>query len=133
MSENTCPNCSFPSRPANKFCTQCGTNLADAPDTEHFLYVLTDDDNEIVIPIKIGRHTIGRNSTNDIEIDDELISSYHAVIVVKKDSTSIEDLESRNGVYINGVKIEELTKLKKGDLIKLGTTILRYDLNQATE
>ena len=130
MSQNICPNCNHENRKDNKFCTQCGTKLHASNSSDPSLHILTKDQSKIVIPIKAGRSTIGRNIANTIVIDDELISSYHAVVIYSNNTVWVEDLESRNGIFLNGIKIEERTELHDGCIIKLGSTMLRY---QATE
>ena len=68
--------------------------------------------------------TIGRDSTNSIVIDDNMVSRYHAVIHKIKDSYFIKDLESTNGTSVNGIPVprEKYIKLKPGDNIHIGRT-----------
>ncbi len=129
MAENICPNCKFINRLPNKFCTQCGFKLVKSSTVEPYLEILTKDKSKIVFRIKEGRSTIGRNINNTIVIDDTMISNYHAVIVNENSEISIEDLESRNGIFLNGLKIENGAKLNDGCIIKLGSTMLRFHSN----
>ncbi|WP_315119017.1 FHA domain-containing protein [uncultured Clostridium sp.] len=78
-----------------------------------------------VIPIK-SEITIGRKEGNTFILDDPYISSFHARVYIKNDDYIIEDLDSTNGILINGVRIEERTRLKTGDIIKIGNTILKF-------
>jgi len=126
MSENICPNCNFKNRIPNKFCTHCGSKLIRSIMAEPCLEILTKDKSKIVFRIKEGRSTIGRNITNTIVIDDKMISNYHAVIVNENDEIKIEDLESRNGIFLNGLRIDNSAKLNDGCIIKLGSTMLRF-------
>lgn len=96
---------------------------------EPYLEILTKDKSKIVFRIKEGRSTIGRNINNTIVIDDNMISNYHAVIVNENGEISIEDLESRNGIFLNGQRIENRAKLNDGCIIKLGSTMLRFHSN----
>ena len=129
MAENICPNCNYKNRLPNKYCTQCGSKLVNASGAEPSLEILTKDKSKIVFRIKEGRSTIGRNINNTIVIDDKMISNYHAVIVNENDEISIEDLESRNGIFLNGLRIENSVKLNDGCIIKLGSTMLRFHSN----
>jgi hypothetical protein len=69
----------------------------------------------------IGRHTDGAGRL----AEDQELSRSHARI--KRDSSglySIEDLESTNGTFVNGVRISGLQTLSAGDTIQLGATTL---------
>lgn len=57
--------------------------------------------------------TVGRSHNNDIVIDDSYVSKTHCQIVKDDDGRfSIIDTNSRNGVYINGVKVHGNVYLK---------------------
>ncbi len=71
-------------------------------------------------PIEIGDFlTLGRETTNQIEISDPFVSSRHARIEKKEDGYFLRDLKSRNGTYLNGNQISEVY-LNPGDRIRLG-------------
>jgi pSer/pThr/pTyr-binding forkhead associated (FHA) protein len=42
----------------------------------------------------------------------------------------IKDLNSKNGVFINGIKIEQEAPLMRGALIKIGSTFFRFELGR---
>lgn len=130
MAKNVCPNCDHSNRLPNKFCTQCGFKLSKSNTIEPSLEILTKDKSKVVFRIVSGRSTIGRNITNTIVIEDKLISNYHAVIINENDESWIEDLESRNGVFLNGLKIDKKAMLNDGCIIKIGSTMLRYHSNE---
>lgn len=66
--------------------------------------------------------TIGRKEGNLI-IDDKLISRRHAVIREIDGALVVEDLESANGTFVNGVEVK-LHQLAPGDRVALGGTVL---------
>lgn len=71
-----------------------------------------------------GAETVlGRSPKCDITLPNENISKKHAKIVIEKNQMVLADLNSTNGSYVNGVKIE-VTILKSGDKISLFDTIL---------
>ena len=77
---------------------------------------------------------IGRDrNKNDIYIIDESVSSTHAqVFIDSKIDLYIVDLSSKNGVYVNGNKINESTILENNDKISLGNfSFTKEDLLEA--
>jgi hypothetical protein len=56
--------------------------------------------------------TIGRSDKNDVVISDYVISKFHAVLMFYKDMYFIEDLNSTNGIQVNGVKINPNEKVQ---------------------
>ena len=74
-----------------------------------------------------GRNTIGKSSSSDITIDDNEVSSDHALILCKKNKFMLNDKLSSNGTFLNGEDIEQKVKdLKDGDEIKVGHTTLLF-------
>jgi len=71
------------------------------------------------------RMTIGRKPHNDIVIDNLAVSSEHAAIVTILNDSFLEDLDSTNGVVVNGVAIKKHF-LQNNDLIEIGKYKLRY-------
>ncbi|MGI9194992.1 MAG: FHA domain-containing protein [Candidatus Nanopelagicus sp.] len=61
---------------------------------------------------------VGRDTTNEIQLDDITVSRSHAIIT-KKDGYHIKDLGSLNGTYINAVAVRD-TKINAGDEIQIG-------------
>src|SRR5579859_4048062 len=64
---------------------------------------------------------VGRSAGCQLSLDDPLVSRRHAVLVVSKDGVMIEDLQSRNGVTVNGQRIVGKTALGAGDTIGIGS------------
>ncbi len=64
---------------------------------------------------------LGRAPSSDIVIDDDLVSKQHAAIYFKNGEFVIDDLNSKNGTFLNGELIER-AKLSDGDVIRLGET-----------
>jgi two-component system, cell cycle response regulator len=64
---------------------------------------------------------IGRDPTADVVLDDAHVSRFHAEIEIKgPEEIWLRDLKSTNGIFINGVKVEE-RELRDGDKILVGT------------
>ncbi|MDO6462148.1 FHA domain-containing protein [Granulosicoccaceae sp. 1_MG-2023] len=75
--------------------------------------------------------TIGRRSTNDIQIQNLAVSGRHARIKVALDDAFLEDLGSTNGTYVNGRLIKKQA-LNDGDEIIIGKYKLVYYATPAT-
>ena len=61
---------------------------------------------------------IGRDTSNQIQLDDITVSRSHAMIS-KKDGYYIRDLGSLNGTYLNAVAVRD-SKINAGDEIQIG-------------
>jgi hypothetical protein len=73
-----------------------------------------------------GITLIGRSLDCHVTIEDPLVSRQHARVVIEDDRARVEDIESRNGVKVNGVPIKEPTPLKDGDRLRIGTQDLVF-------
>ncbi len=62
---------------------------------------------------------IGRAPDNDIIIDHKSVSRYHAMLTIQQDQIVLEDLKSRNGIYVNGNQAKRM-ELKDNDEIRIG-------------
>jgi pSer/pThr/pTyr-binding forkhead associated (FHA) protein len=69
--------------------------------------------------------TIGRSSSNDIPVDNLAVSRHHAQIIKEGDHYLVEDLDSNNGTYLNGDRIQN-HPLKDGDNIQIGKHVLQF-------
>jgi pSer/pThr/pTyr-binding forkhead associated (FHA) protein len=74
---------------------------------------------------------IGKGSHNDIILPDPSVSSTHAKIAVKDNKFTLSDLGSRNGTYLNDVRISEPLELHHGDRIKMGHCLLTFRIEGA--
>jgi hypothetical protein len=68
---------------------------------------------------------IGRKADNDIVIDNLAISAEHAIIKTILHDSFLEDLDSTNGVSVNGVPVKQY-HLKNNDVIEIGKFRLKY-------
>lgn len=74
--------------------------------------------------------TLGRSPDADIVILDEKASRLHCGIRLWDGDFYIKDLKSKNGTYVNGVRIE-MTKLNPGDQIRIGSSLITFDSDPA--
>jgi ABC transport system ATP-binding/permease protein len=68
---------------------------------------------------------IGRTPENDIVLNHKSISRHHAKVIRDGDKYIVVDLESANGVRVNGSEFERV-ELKSGDTLELGHVRLRF-------
>jgi predicted component of type VI protein secretion system len=74
--------------------------------------------------------TIGREPSNDIIVENLLVSGYHARIDPAGKEYVLTDLQSKNGTFLNGERVTS-TKLKNGDQILIGKHTLVFTLDPA--
>ncbi|HJT16440.1 MAG TPA: FHA domain-containing protein, partial [Thermoanaerobaculia bacterium] len=72
------------------------------------------------LPLHEGVNILGRDASNDVQIDDSPVSRKHASIEIRGDHATIEDLDSKNGTFVDGAKIAAPTPLEEGQAIVLG-------------
>ncbi len=93
------------------------------------LVQFTENGAGIKLPINKQRITIGRDVSNDISLDDELVSKEHAVleVMINEDVVEylIQDLNSTNHTFVNDAPVN-LHKLKDGDMIRIGMNDFRF-------
>lgn len=70
---------------------------------------------------------IGRSSSNDVNIDDKLVSRAHCQIIQDDNGEfTIIDANSLNGTFINGTKRHGQVKLNPNDIVRIGNTTLPW-------
>jgi len=81
----------------------------------------------------LGRKTsIGRTPDNDLQLDAKFISRHHAVILVGPAGAVIEDLNSTNGVQVNGRRVTRQT-LRDGDQVAIGRVHYRFVVRKGAD
>ncbi len=76
-------------------------------------------------PITAETMILGRTGENDLKVDHHSISRNHAKVVIKDGKVRMVDLQSKNGIRVNGEFWEE-SSLKSGDIIELGKVQFRF-------
>jgi hypothetical protein len=71
-------------------------------------------------PIGEGRFIIGRSETCQLVLEDPMASRNHAALMQRDGELWLEDLESRNGVFVNDEKVEGRRAVTHGDKIRIG-------------
>jgi pSer/pThr/pTyr-binding forkhead associated (FHA) protein len=86
----------------------------------HKLIIEDDEGKTTVVPVSRGEISIGRMEGNTIRLMERNVSRRHARLLRENGSIFIEDLNSFNGVKINGERIDKRIELKEGDLVEIG-------------
>jgi FHA domain len=73
-------------------------------------------------------NSFGRSPTNNVHIDDTFASGDHAIVALRNGRWWLEDRQSTNGTLLNGVPIDQPVIITDGDIISIGQTHYRLDL-----
>lgn len=68
--------------------------------------------------------TLGRKEENQVVLHDPNISRFHARVFFNQE-WRIEDLNSTNGVFVNGKRVKD-SPLQTGDQIRMGSTLMKF-------
>lgn len=88
--------------------------------------LLSIGDQRLKYPLYKNSMTIGRGPENDIQVANEFMSRVHARILSDKNGSSIEDLNSRNGLIVNSKKIKCAHQLHNGDMVSIGKLQFKF-------
>ena len=122
-----CTQCGRPSPAEGRYCTACGARLVAGGRATARLSRLGARAGEEYLVGEMER-TIGRDPDSDIAIPDEEMSALHARLVRRSDGFWIEDLGSTNGTFVNGERVAGAARVRSNDLLKLGQTLLRVEM-----
>lgn len=70
--------------------------------------------------------SIGKSKSNDIVLGEPSVSRFHAVIAKKRRDWTVTDTFSKNGVKVNGEKIEGKGVIEDGDIIEIGASSFEF-------
>jgi hypothetical protein len=70
--------------------------------------------------LRAPRIVVGRSPHCRVVLDDRRVSHQHAAILVTQHDVMLEDLDSVNGTWLNGVRLTEAEALRDRDLIVVG-------------
>jgi hypothetical protein len=143
-----CPTCGHLNPNGVNFCSSCGAALVtSAPDTSVSVHPIEesgdgiDDDAGVGLlelprgvallvirkgidrgarfALEAGVTRVGRDPDSEIFLDDITVSRRHAELVTNDKVTTVRDVGSLNGTYVNRERIEE-TALASGDELQIG-------------
>lgn len=80
--------------------------------------VLTIEDRQVAVTR--GETILGRDASCDVLLLEKSVSRRHAALVLNGGSAVLRDLGSRNGTWVNGLRLASGRRLRPGDRIRLG-------------
>jgi hypothetical protein len=125
------------SDPSSKHDDSSGTLVFDKPvygetslrhvQLDASLTVIEGSDTGLAVDIGAKRANLGRRDSNELPLSDVNISRLHAYIVFEHGSHVVYDAKSLNGTYVNQHRVSR-KQLHSGDRIKLGNTVILYEV-----
>lgn len=101
-------------------------HFSAAPEADwHLIGQFNKQDTMRTIPVGGGPFTVGRDAENSLCIPNPTVSSRHAELRVEAGRIVIRDLESRNGTFLNGHRLQEPTAASEGDVVQFGTAVFK--------
>lgn len=86
------------------------------------LVVDSGPDEGMIFPLSESVTTLGRSPSNSIQVSDRRASRFHGEIVRRGAQFELRDLESKNGITVQGKRVEGEHLLHHGDQIRIGQT-----------
>jgi ABC transport system ATP-binding/permease protein len=84
------------------------------------LTIEDDEGKQTGLPLAHEEYALGRAEANSIRLTDRNVSRQHATLSKNAQGWVIRDLDSYNGTYVNGVRVNGEQHLRHGDLVQLG-------------
>ncbi len=117
--------------------TATGTSPADAelasmPQRSACLTALTGTSTGTVFKLPRGPAMVGRSQESEVRLLDDGVSRHHASVSQDGRGVWLEDLDSRNGTFVNSIRITGPVQLGDGDKVQVGgSTVLRFAYHDA--
>jgi type II secretory pathway predicted ATPase ExeA len=91
--------------------------------------LLISRDGDVVAKVALrDRLLIGRSDLNDLRLDSDYLSRHHALILQSGEGYSVTDLNSENGVLLNGEAVSQAA-INDGDVIRIGPYRIKVELS----
>ena len=82
--------------------------------------------------LMLEKTTVGRGDGNTLVIRDGSLSSTHCEILMYGSEIIVRDLDSSNGTFVNGAKLNKQSQVKSGQTIRFGSVEARLELEPST-
>ena len=81
------------------------------------------------LPLMPGENVLGREPEGGINLDSPTVSRRHARILISATHVTLEDLDSKNGTFLQGQRVSSVVRLTNGDEIRAGSVVLRFRMS----
>lgn len=112
-----------PTPVTEKMLTLARLEREQAPEVERESWLLIHRGRAYALP-RSGSLTIGRGLSCEIVLTAAVVSREHCRVDVSGEGVSVVDLDSSNGVYVNGQRVDGARKLSAGDALSIGRDML---------
>jgi pSer/pThr/pTyr-binding forkhead associated (FHA) protein len=76
---------------------------------------------------------VGRQKGCDVRIPSDQVSRRHCLLLYKDGRLMVEDLQSANGTFVNGARVDEPLLIRPGELLRIGPLQFRVEYTLATK
>lgn len=76
--------------------------------------------------LRPGENLLGRESDAVVPLEETIVSRHHARIVIGRETATLEDLGSKNGTWVRGVRVTAPVPIEDGDEIRLGSVTFTF-------
>jgi pSer/pThr/pTyr-binding forkhead associated (FHA) protein len=97
------------------------------------LVIQDDEGKTTVVPLIRDELTIGRKEGNTIRLTERNVSRQHARLTRANGTIVIEDLNSYNGIRVNGSRIDRRATIKESDRVQIGDYLIEVRSDAAVE
>ena len=104
-----------------------GTTIDPVEAQRPYLVLIEDGNARCSIPVGGRPVLIGRDAACDLTLDDPCVSRRHASVDLDSDQVRLTDLDSTNGTYVNGERVQGTLPLKDGSVVKIGRHLTRLE------
>jgi two-component system response regulator AtoC len=107
-----------------------GLGAPPAPEERLYLLILEGNTSSLCPLPRTGTLLVGRSPSADIQVQDSSVSRQHARVMVEDGEVHIADLDSHNGIRVNGERTLGSHALHSGDVVTLGNVTLVFHCGQ---
>lgn len=109
------------------------TNPGVADEWVHYLVVAEGLEPGRMIELPAHALTLGRQAPADVVLRDVEISRTHCRLQLVRDFVAVTDLNSTNGTFVDGTRVDGAAILHQGSTLRLGSQLLRYERRSRRE
>ena len=112
-----------------QICPTCKQPIVKEDGAAYRLLIVTGKNTGVYFSVREGKPIIvGRGSRCDIRLEDPLASRIHAELKGLSKFCVITDLNSANGTFVNGKRVQS-KQLSNGDVIQIGSTRIIFGMD----